>query len=152
MSEISARHDLFALIQTLANRLQSVGDAAFSELTRTQVFLLLAVSVFETPPSISDVASLIGTTHQNTKQILLKIERAGFVTLVKDPCDQRRTLIEKTALEESFSKKHAAMSNQFINEWFAGISTDELAVTRSALHRVEHNLKSFADRQKIIKP
>ncbi|MDO5690704.1 MAG: hypothetical protein Q4G61_10680 [Tissierellia bacterium] len=148
LSSVGERHYLIAMITALANRMQAVGDTAFEELTWKQWFALLGVSVFERPPAITQVAELIGTSHQNTKQLMLRLQKAGFVNLSKDPEDQRRTLVHITEREQSFKQKYQKGSEEYIQSIYRGITEEEVQITRSVLARMDRNLQSYANRQK----
>ncbi len=88
-------HDMANVVGSLfllTNRLQTVMDRDFEKkgLTTKQWFMMAVLSkLFTSPPKLSDVASSMGSSYQNVKQIALKLEKNGYVTLEKDPKDQR---------------------------------------------------------------
>lgn len=49
---------------------------------------MLGTSVFEVVPSVSQVAGFIGISHQNVKQLLLRLQSKGLIGLQKDPDNQ----------------------------------------------------------------
>lgn len=47
----------------------------------------------------------MGSSHQNVKQILLKLEKKGFVTIIVDKNDKRKQRIELTDYCRDFCEK-----------------------------------------------
>lgn len=144
LAQINRRHYLFALLTAFANRMQAVGDAVFEEVTWKQWFALLGVSAFEGEPSISQVADLIGTSHQNVKQLLLRLQKAGFVRLAKDAADQRRVMVSFTERMAPFEQKYRADSAEFLTQMYQGISDQQVAQTLATLQRMDQNLRRVA--------
>lgn len=139
------RYVLFALLNALVNRMQAAGDAQFEEVTWKQWFALLGVSIFKEAPGIQEVAALIGTSHQNLKQLLLRLQKAGLVRLMKDPADQRRTLIVKTDAAAVFEQKYQADSGAFMRAIYQGIPEEDIAVTRRTIQHMDRNLRNLAE-------
>lgn len=138
--EIGDRHHLFGIIHAFANRMQTVGDRLFEELTWKQWFTLLGLTLFGEAPGIQELARTVGSSHQNTKQLLLRMQKAGFVSLQRDPADHRRTLVLKTGKAEAFDRGHRADAQRFLGLLYQGIGKEEVAVTLRTLRRMERNL------------
>ncbi len=143
-ASIEDRYYLFALLGAFANRMQAFGDTVFEEVTWKQWFVLLGTSVFAGAPSVSEIAGFVGTSHQNVKQLLLRLQSIGMIRLEKDPKDQRRTLAHLTDKAEAFERKYRKHSMQFMDDLFKDISPDDLAVARQVLHRMDENLRTLA--------
>lgn len=141
---IEDRYYLFALLGAFANRMQAFGDTVFDEVTWKQWFVMLGTSVFDDPPSVSEVAGFVGTSHQNVKQLLLRLQSIGMIRLAKDPRDQRRTLAHLTDKATAFEQKYRKHSMQFMEELFKDIPPDDLAVARRVLNRMDDNLRALA--------
>lgn len=143
---VTNRQFLFAMINALANRMQTMGDGLFEEFTWKQWFALLGVNTFAEPPGIMEAAERIGTSHQNMKQLLIRLEKAGFVRLERDPLDRRRTLIRLTQENQRIAAKYALQAADFLEGMYEGISEDDIAGAASTLIRVEKNLRRLAER------
>lgn len=144
LSGIEDRYYLFAMLTAFANRMQTVGDNVFEEVTWKQWFALLGASVLQPAPSVSQVAGLVGTSHQNMKQLLLRLQSAGLVSLEKDKHDLRRILVKLTPAAEAFELKYHESSGLFMDCLFEGISTEALAAARQVIHQLDENLKAIA--------
>lgn len=71
------------------------------ELTGAQILILPLIARFDDPPSLNDLAIESGTSHQNIREILKKLEQRDFVTLFPDKYDYR---IMRIALTEKGEK------------------------------------------------
>lgn len=140
---IEDRYYLFGMLAAFANRMQTVGDSVFEEITWKQWFALLGASILQPSPSISQVADFVGTSHQNMKRLLLRLESTGLVRLEKDATDLRRTLVNLTPEVEVFEQKYRQQNSRFMDNLFEGISDDNLATARLVLDQLYRNLRAI---------
>lgn len=145
---VSDQQYLFALINALANRMQTMGDGLFEELTWKQWFALLGVTSFPEPPGIMEAAERIGTSHQNMKQLLIRLEKAGFVKLARDPLDKRRTVIWLTEAIHGLEAKYGRDTTAFMKGMYEDISEGDIGVTIATLLRMEENLRRISQARK----
>lgn len=87
----------------------------------------------------------MGSSHQNVKQILLKLEKKGFVTLTVDENDKRKQRIELTDYCREFCEKNDEMSMALMKKMFEGVSEEQLQVTIQTIIQIEDNLKERRD-------
>ena len=83
----------------------------------------------------------MGSSHQNVKQILLKLEKKGFVNLISDENDKRIQRIELTEYCAEFCQKNDERSSQIMKQMFQGISEEQLQSTIATIIQMEENLK-----------
>lgn len=132
---------LFGLFFAFGNRLQAAGDTFYEEITCKQFFLLICLSLFqEAPPSLTELAEVMGSSHQNVKQIVNKLEQTGFVRTFPDEKDKRKIRIIMTEKMEAFSEKYRDQENSFMEKLYEGITEEEVAQTYRTMTRVEQNL------------
>lgn len=86
----------------------------------------------------------MGSSHQNVKQILLKLEKKGFVTIIVDKNDKRKQRIELTDYCRDFCEKNDEMTMSILKKMFAGVSEEQLQVTIQTIIQIEDNLKDLA--------
>ena len=121
--------DLFGSIFLLSQKLQYITDHALSNynLTTKQFLVLAAVdTVFDEPPSLNDVATILATSHQNIKQLAGQLEKKGFMEFEKDPSDMRRLLLKTTKQNRDFWDSHTEENAQFFKELFSTLSREEV--------------------------
>lgn len=74
----------------LSNRFQTVADKCFKDISWKQCFALICIKMLEYAPTINELSSVLGSSHQNVKQILLKLQKAGYIEFVQDDNDKRK--------------------------------------------------------------
>ena len=84
MPAYGAEYLLFGALLAYGNRLQVLGDGFYTEVTTKQWFLLACLELFEAPPTLGEVAGAMGCSHQNAKQLALKLAQKGYVLLRRD--------------------------------------------------------------------
>ena len=94
-------------------------------------------------PTVKELAEIMGSSHQNVKQILLKLEKKGFVAITVDENDKRKQRIELTDYCKEFCAKNDEMTMSIIKKMFAGISEEQLQVTIQTIIQIEDNLKEI---------
>ena len=139
---------MIGLMNRFNNQFQALADATFEELSWKQVFFLNCVTLFGEPPSIKDVADLVGCSHQNAKQILLKLEKSGFVTMEQDVNDRRRQRIKVTHKAEAFRKEFDEPSRCVMERIFAGVGAEELETTIRVITQLDNNLRKYQEEER----
>lgn len=140
------RRALFGLFFAFGNRLQTAGDSFYEEITCKQFFLLICLSLFvETPPTIGELAGVMGSSHQNVKQIAIKLERAGFVAIFYDKEDKRKIRVAATEKIGILSEKYREQEEKFMSELFGGITEEEIRLTYRVMSRIEKNLMAIRE-------
>lgn len=138
---MDTRKALFGLFFAFGNRLQTAGDAFYEEITCKQFFLLICLSLFrDEPPTINDLSKVMGSSHQNVKQIVNKLEKNGYVVTFCDKEDKRKLRIQGTEKIMQLGEKYEQQENDFMERFFEGVSDEELEVTFRVMNRLENNL------------
>jgi len=121
---------IFASLFDITNRLQVLGDRKLKEtgITTRQWFLTLVIQQKEPKaPSIGECASLMGTSHQNIRQLIKRLEKRGFVLVKTDPNDRRTQRLYLTQLCRDFWETRSSEDLIFINEIFNEFNEKEIA-------------------------
>ena len=84
---------------------------------------------------------MLGSSHQNVKQILIKLEGKGFVEFREDPEDKRKQRIVLTKKCQDFCEKNNGMSMEIMAKMFEGVSEKDIQTTVRTITRIEKNLK-----------
>jgi hypothetical protein len=69
---------VFGYLFRVANRLQSKMDSQMKDLTAKQWFVILALGLFEQPPTLKQLAAACDTSHQNTQAACFEAGRKGL--------------------------------------------------------------------------
>lgn len=138
---IEASYFLLGLLSAFNNRFQAIADKTMVEISWKQFFAIICINLCKEKPTLKELAEIMGSSHQNVKQILLKLEKKGFVKIVIDEKDKRKQRIELTEYCMEFCQKNDEMSSQIVKKMFEGISEQQLQVTIQTIIQIEDNLK-----------
>ena len=83
----------------------------------------------------------MGSSHQNVKQILNKLEIKGYVQTISDQNDKRIQRIIVTEKTKAFLKEQDEGSQKVVGKIFEGISPEDIATTISTILKMEKNLE-----------
>ena len=141
MNELNVRAmlDSFGFIFLLSQRIEYITDRILAEddLTTKQLLTLIAIEEgFQDPPSISDIAEMLSTTHQNVKKIAVQLEKKGFIEIFKDERDRRRSLLKTTKKSAEYWKSRAPEHLEAIQRLFTPLSGEELRTFAALLTKL----------------
>ena len=134
---------LVGLLNEFMNRFQTAGDTFFDEISWRQCFVLICLGLFREAPSLKELSEVMGCSHQNAKQLILKLEKAGFLRVEQDEKDKRKQRIYKTEKAEVFDAKYDEPSAKFMEFLYQGVSREKLAVTIQTIAQMDENLKRW---------
>ena len=141
VAEMDGRYALFGLLFALQNRLQAVGDTFYEEITCKQFFLMACMNLFQgEAPTVQDLAQVMGSSHQNVKQILNKLEQKGFLKVEPDEADRRKLRISLTEYAAITGAKYRAKEEEFMTGLFDGVAEEEAKQAFLTLSKMEENL------------
>lgn len=138
---IELSYFLLGLLSAFENRFQSVADDAIKEISWKQFFAIICIDLCKSSPTVGELAEIMGSSHQNVKQILLKLEKKGFVNITVDEKDRRKQRIELTEYSREFSAKNDEISANIMKKMFESISDEQLQTTIQTIIKIEDNLK-----------
>ena len=142
---IESSYFLLGLLSAFENRFQAVADSTMREISWKQFFAIICINLCKDNPTVKELAEIMGSSHQNVKQILLKLEKKGFVRITIDERDKRKQRIELTDYCKEFCKKNDEMTMSIMKKMFRGISEEQLQVTIQTIIQIEDNLKGVRE-------
>lgn len=141
VANMDGRYALFGLLFALQNRLQAVGDTFYEEITCKQFFLMACMNLFQgEAPTVQNLAQVMGSSHQNVKQILNKLEQKGFVSVEPDEADRRKLRISLTEYAAVTGEKYRVKEEEFMTGLFDGVTEEEAKQAFLILSKMEANL------------
>lgn len=143
ISSMDKKYALFGMLFALTNNLQTTMDAIMPEITTKQWFILAGLSIFNEPPTLSQLAEVCGTSHQNTKQLVLKLEAKGFVKVQKDENDNRALRISADKKAFEWQTQIQEEENAFMERLFLGTTENGIKTTLEILMKIEENAKAI---------
>ena len=142
LAEMEDTTFVFGALFVTANLMETLLDRAFASygITSKQWLLLITIqSLFQEAPTVSQVASVMGSSHQNVKQVALNLEKRGFLRLEKDKQDGRAIRLLVTDTCHAFSVETQQAGEQFMKEAFSGVSSEDAHGARNTLHALWQN-------------
>jgi MarR family transcriptional regulator for hemolysin len=140
---ISDEPMIFALLLIISNKMNTLLERELKEfdVTTKQWFLSESIhSLFDYPPTMKELASAMGSSHQNIKQVALKLQQKGLLKLEKDQKDARVTRLKLTEQSRGFWKKTDQKGAIFREKMFKEINKKDIATTRALLENMLINL------------
>ena len=137
---------LLGLLSAFDNRFQAAADAFLKEITWKQFFAVICINLCKEPPTLNELSDVMGSSHQNVKQILLRLEKKGFVSTVADEKDKRKQRITVTGEARRFMEendKNGQQSQYIIGRIFDGVDEASLTATIQTIMRMERNLSEL---------
>ena len=132
---------LIGLLSAYENRFQTVADSFFEEITWKQFFAIICINLCKESPTINELSEVMASSHQNVKQILLKLEKKGFIEMIPDERDRRKQRIVITEKCNDFCRRNEKECGIQINKMYEGISEEQLITTIQTISQMERNLK-----------
>ena len=132
---------LLGLLSAFDNRFQA--DKMMQEISWKQFFAIICTNMCKEEPTIRELAEIMGSSHQNVKQILLKLEKKGFVSITVDEKDKRKQRVGLTQKCKEFCEANDEKSMQAIITMFEGVSREQLQITIQTIMQMEDNLKKL---------
>lgn len=134
---------VFGSVLVIANRMDTLLERELKEYDVTaKQWLLTAVlaNSFDKPPTIKEVAREMGSSHQNVKQLSLKLEQKGLIVFKKDKKDGRVTRLKLTDQIYEFSQLTQSKATIFTQALFKGIEKEDMSKARAVLQKMLTNL------------
>lgn len=149
MSKLDSMKDqkfVFGSVLIIANRMDTLLERELKEYDVTaKQWLLTAVldNSFDNPPTIKEVAREMGSSHQNVKQVALKLEQKGLLIFEKDKKDARVTRLKLTDQIYELSRLTQVKATNFTQALFKGIEKGDMSKARAVLQKMLSNLSEM---------
>lgn len=148
--ELNKRFLVFSSLFQLGNQLETIGSQYIEDCTFKQwYFMLILCNLFEKAPTLSECAHALGSSHQNAKQIALKLEAKGYLKIEKDRSDSRSLRLKPTRKYLKVCEERLESERYFISELFKGLTLEEIEAMNNGFFKMEENLKRMEE-EKIV--
>ena len=138
--KLDKRKILLGYIFLVSNRLQTVMDNKIPELSAKQWFVSIMLGMFDEPPTLKQLAEMCCSSHQNTKQIVLKLEEKGFLAIYDDKDDKRAIRIKATDKLRKWERTTQQSANDFLSAMFSDLSQEQLLELSESLGKIHKKL------------
>lgn len=140
IKDINSSYYLLGLLSAFQNRFQAMADNQMKEISWKQFFLIICINMCKEDPTIKELAEIVGSSHQNVKQLLIKLEKKGFVKIHVDEMDKRKQRVCMTEYCKEFCAKNDMATIGIMAKMFNGISEEQLKTTIETLTLIDKNM------------
>lgn len=148
LNNISHSEFLFGALLVVANKMDTLLERTLAKhgITSKQWFLLLVIfNLFEAPPTVKEAAMGMGSSHQNVKQMALKLKEKGMLRLEKDPKDLRATRLIPTEKSRTFWKDTEQDGMNFMKIFYKGMNEKTFEQARHFLNALMANISEMEE-------
>jgi len=97
------------------------------KITTKQWLMMIVISnAFKHAPSMQEVADALSITHQNVKQLAVRLEERGFLKIERDPNNKRILRLKVTEECNQYWKKRSPDDIKSVNALFEGLNAKEV--------------------------
>jgi DNA-binding MarR family transcriptional regulator len=140
LQNVEPEQAIYGTLFSLSNRIQTIGDKEFKDITLKQQFLLIGLGMFTQPPTLKEMGELIGCSYQNVKRMANHLEKEGYLKLIQDEEDKRKILLVPTDKIGKTAKESEEASIQFMHRLYKNISREDMEITLKTLMAMDKNL------------
>ena len=156
MSKLEMMDDrkyLFGSIFILSNRMDTLLQREFNRfnITTKQWFLSVIIdNLFDNPSTMKEAAKEMGSSHQNVKQVALKLEQKGLLIFEKDKRDARTTRLKLTNDSYDFWNMIKCEGIEFTKMLYKDIDKEELTIARRVMEKMLLNINEIDNKEQRV--
>ncbi|MGB9937313.1 MAG: MarR family winged helix-turn-helix transcriptional regulator [Methanobacterium sp.] len=94
--------------------------------TKQWLMMIVIANAFNHAPSMQEVADAMSITHQNVKQLAVRLEGRGFLKIERDQNNRRILRLKVTEECHNFWEKRSPEDIKSINSLFSGLDDIEM--------------------------
>lgn len=140
---------IFGTLLIIANRCITLMDKMLKtyDLTAMQWMLTIVLgSYVDYDPSLTEVAIEMGSSHQNVKQIALKLVEKNLVKINIDQHDSRIKRLHINRESMDFWSQIQPMAESFLKGFYHNMNQKDRSGLRTAIQQIYENLQTMEDR------
>lgn len=147
LTNVPVEYATYGMLFSLSNRIQTLGDKEFEDVTMKQLFLMIALDMFQQPPTLKEMGELIGCSYQNVKRMAEVLQKKGYLIIRQDEVDKRKQRLVGTAKKDELAKEKQEATLAFMTNLYRDIPKKDIQVTLNTLMKMDQNLGGVIDGQ-----
>lgn len=133
----------FTNILVCSNMMQTMFSRTQDGITSKQWLLLTIASNVDEPPTLSEVAVVMGCSRQNVKQIAQILNKKGYLSFIKLYGDKNAIRLVPTQKWDAYNKQNEELTSGILDGIFDGFSNEELQLYFKSLSKVINNIEKI---------
>lgn len=105
--------------------------------TKQWLMMIVISNAFNHAPSMQEVADAMSITHQNVKQLAVRLEDRGFLKIERDPSNRRILRLKVTEECHKYWEKRTPEDIKSVNTLFRGLEDNELKTLFEIMGKLE---------------
>lgn len=105
--------------------------------TKQWLMLIVLSTAFETPPSMQELADAMSITHQNVKQLAIRLESHGFIKIERDENNKRILRLMPTHKANEYWAKREEDHARSIEGYFKDLNDGEVVSLFQIIGKLE---------------
>ncbi len=106
--------------------------------TKQWLMMIIIENAFNHDPSMQEVADAMSTTHQNVKQLAVRLETRGFIKIERDPENKRILRLKTTDESLKYWEERSPEDLKSIAAIFYGLNDDEMRSLFQVMIKLEY--------------
>jgi DNA-binding MarR family transcriptional regulator len=140
LQNVTEEYGIYGMLFSLSNRIQTIGDRNFKDITLKQQFLMIALEMFEQPPTLKEMGELIGCSYQNVKRMAEHLKKERYIDILQDKSDRRKLLLVSTGKIEKMAEESREATAKFMENLYREIPREDLEITLKTLKKMDQNI------------
>ena len=127
-------------------------ELAEDKITTKQWLMMIVIeNAFHHDPSMQEVADALSTTHQNVKQLAVRLESRGFMKIERDPSNRRILRLRTTNECRKYWEKRSPEDARSIISLFNELDDEEINSLFKIVIKLEKTSGSLYNEAKKVK-
>lgn len=118
--------------------------------TKQWLMMIIIENAFTHDPSMQEVADALSTTHQNVKQLAIRLEARGFLKIERDHDNKRILRLKTTDASHEYWDKRSPEDLKSITAVFEGLDDDEVGSLFKVMLKLEKLSDNLYQEAKIL--
>lgn len=140
LENVADEYAIYGTLFSLSNRIQTIGDKTFKDITLKQQFMMIALGMFPEPPTLKEMGELIGCSYQNIKRMAEHLQKENYLWIRQDEKDKRKLLLVSTGKMEKMAEKNRKETIAFMENLYRDIPKEDLRTTLRTLMKMDQNI------------
>lgn len=147
IKNIEQKPFILGSIFVLSNKLQTLSNQIYKEISIKQWFLLAVISQFkEDAPNLIQVSKIVGNSYQNVKKMSLILEKKEFLKIVKDKNDKRILRLYMTEKCKKYFQTTLDQEEKLTSDLFKNFDEESLSKLYDGISKLVINIENMQDK------
>lgn len=136
---------IFLSLFLYTNKLQTACDKMDDKVSIRQWMVIIMTIQFKKPPTLSQLAGVLGCSRQNVKKLAIILEKNGYITLEKDENDGRALVVKLTNKSTQYFDDRDAVTKELLDIMYSRLNEEEIQELFNLLCKLFHGIEDVEE-------